>query len=240
VRDDDARVHLPALGAEVARRGDLVVLQAVHRGVEREHHNEDVGVDHADEHAGAAGHEGDGRLDQPHRQQRAVEDAVVAEDEEPGEGAQHLVDPEGDGEAEQQHRRGVAPHDLGEVPGDGVADRQRPGGDLGAVENRLQEDAAMQRGAEEVGVVLEGVDVLRAADAARRQLRAQREIEHRQLRQHDQQHDPDGDAEQRVAGQHVAPALHQLGRDAAQRLGSRSCCTPFQQSPLSPCARGTG
>jgi hypothetical protein len=174
---------------------------------------------------------------EPQRHQHGVDDPGIAEDDAEREGAQNLVDPVGNDERDGDGPRAAARRRLGQVIGDRIADREvedgdhRCGHDGAGKHPEVDEIPAVGVAGvpeQEELVVVEGVDVFRAADAGRRQVVAQREVEHRKLRQHDQEHDPEGDAGEHEGRQAGAIAMVEPGE---QSIVGRSSCA---DAPLVP------
>ena len=62
-RDDDAAQHLEALGVEIVARLDQAEIELLDAGVERQHHQRQVDIEHAHHDGGVGEHDLDGLLD---------------------------------------------------------------------------------------------------------------------------------------------------------------------------------
>ena len=119
---------------------------------------------------------------------------------------------------------------LRQVVGDRVADHEVEQGDQRRRDQGAAEDGEVdvvpafriaRKAEQEIAVVGERPDVLRATLLRRRQIVAQREVDHHQLRQDDQDQHPEAHRDHDVGGQHPAVAVEEAAaptRSPARRL----------------------
>ena len=211
----DAAVDAQPAGAQVPRRLDLVAVQRFDGVVEREDHEQDVDIHHADDHPAVAAEEAPRLVDDAKIQQDRVQRPVEGQDDVPGEGAQQFVDPEGHDQHQDQQRQPPLRRHLRQIEGDRIADGQRGRRDQGAGPDRLQEDRQMDLVGPQGQVIPDREHVLRPAELGRRQRRPEGEADHHQLRQHHQQRQPQRHRQQDRPGQNRAVPAKNLRHSGA-------------------------
>jgi hypothetical protein len=109
---DDGQDHAAqrgeARGVEVVGGLEEPHVEAVERGVEREHHERQVDIGHADQRGRVGEEDLEGALDDAQGEEDGVEEALVPDDLHDGEGADQEVGPEGDRDEEEPHGARVA------------------------------------------------------------------------------------------------------------------------------------
>ena len=79
-RNDDAPQHLQAVGVEIVAGLDQAEIELLHAGIERQHHQRQVDIDHAQHDREVGVHHLDRLLDDAEPISRRVDDAFIADD----------------------------------------------------------------------------------------------------------------------------------------------------------------
>ena len=142
--------RLPARTAEIGRRFQQRLVHLLQRGVERQHHERQIGIDDADIDRGVGREPGHRRVDDVQPQQHVVEQAVALQDVDPGIDADQERGPER--QDHQHHQERLQPaRRARDAVGDRIADREqdrgRDGRDLQALEigDQIERVGAEQR-----------------------------------------------------------------------------------------------
>ena len=94
----------PARAAEIGGGFEQGVVHLLEGGVERQHHEGQIGIDDADEDRGIGREPGHGLLDDAERQQYVVQQAIALQDGDPGIDADQERGPEWQDHRGNQHR----------------------------------------------------------------------------------------------------------------------------------------
>ena len=122
-------MNAPPWRAHVARRLDLIAVEALDGVVDREHHQKHIGIGKAGTERHALADEVDGRFDNAETDQNAIYDAARPKNDAKGESAENLVDPIGNDQRHSEDAGHAAPGDLREIEGDRVAQDEVEDGD---------------------------------------------------------------------------------------------------------------
>ena len=159
MRDDDRAQHRPAVAAEIVGRLDQRVVEALEARIQRDHHEQQRGVDKTDEDGRVAVEHLDRRVGDAERHEDARQHAGLAQQDHPAERAHGLADPERDQADREQQGAHPALRELGDGPGDGEGDQQGDRGRDQRDDRRAHKDIPVERLGEEGPVLGEAIGV---------------------------------------------------------------------------------
>ena len=235
-RDRDQPERLPARAAEIGGGFEQRVVHALERGVDRQHHERQVGVDDADEDREVGREPDRRRVDDAEREQRLVEQAVALQDRHPGVDADQERGPERQHDQHEQHAL-PAPRRARHAVGDRESDQQQHRGrgerdaEAAAVGREIERVAHQPRIAcerqagEEIAQPREAVAEieLRQIGRLRGRVLRQADLEHQQERHQEEHTEPQIRNQDDEA---LAPRLVSGGADRLRSRAHRVSTTP--------------
>src|SRR4029077_3675337 len=225
---DHAPMDAPPGRAQILGGFDLIGVEGLNRVVQRKEHEQDIGIDEADDDAAESREPADRRLDDAEPDEAEVQGPLERQDDEPGEGPQDLADPERDEKQQEQrgHYRWLG--DLGQIISQRIGDEEAEDRDQAAVEDRRKEDVDMDGALEEGQIVVEAVEILRASHLYDRQIGPEGVLEEIEVGKDHERQEPEGRQRHESGRQRPAVAGEEIPHDEAPASGTLSSASTIE------------